>query len=96
MGILSGLAILDNINKGLISIDPFDLRRINQSSVDLTLGSGVAVYKDVTDCDAPGWSPVPFDGTGLRPNIYGELDTKRPAEVVRWTMDPDLGWYLQM
>jgi len=45
MGILSGQAILDAIDKAFISIKPFDSKSINPASVDLHLGEEVLQYK---------------------------------------------------
>jgi dCTP deaminase len=45
MGILSGPFILDAVDRGLISIKPFDKKNINPASVDLHLGEQVVQYK---------------------------------------------------
>jgi dCTP deaminase len=50
-GILSGRAILRAVKEGDIQITPFDPKRMNPASFDLTLGREVAVYKDTTHAD---------------------------------------------
>lgn len=122
MAILSGNEIRKQIELGVITIDPFNPKRVNQTSVDLTLGTEVAVYEDFTYCDvATEWAQHersgiqqglhkagmkdpwrgyrdfgvgPYDGRGLSPNPMTVLDTKKPAKLRKWTMDPDVGWVL--
>jgi len=56
-GILSGFEIEKKIRSGAISIDPFDPALINSASIDLRLGSAVAVYEDVVGVDLDGTIP---------------------------------------
>lgn len=44
-GILSGPEILKQIQEGHITIDPFNEKLLNPASVDLTLGTGVRIYR---------------------------------------------------
>lgn len=125
MAILSGIEIRRQIELGTITIDPFDPKRVNQTSVDLTLGTEVAVYEDFTYCDVasewnrleksaihqehhkaglgglklghPGFGVGPYDGRGLTPHrmaLETALDTKKPARLRKWTMDPEVGWII--
>lgn len=57
--ILSGHEIRRQIELERITIDPFDGECINPGSVDLTLGAGVSVYENFTDCStADEWQRV--------------------------------------
>jgi len=49
MSVISGKKILEEIGNGSIVINPFDMNHLNPISVDLTLGSKVAVYESVTE-----------------------------------------------
>lgn len=92
MSILTGLEIRNQMQEGRISINPFQTRLVNQTSVDFTLGSEVAVYEDfVSEVDEDRG-----DGSHLRPvwRTGVVLDTKKPAAVRRWTMNPELGWVI--
>jgi dCTP deaminase len=51
MGILTGTEIHRAIQAGRITIEGYDPKRVNQTSVDLRLGSEVAVYEDFTFTD---------------------------------------------
>lgn len=48
MSILSGPQIRDEVGWKTIEIEPYDEKRVQPNSVDLTLGRGVKVYTDVT------------------------------------------------
>jgi dCTP deaminase len=97
--ILSGREIARQLELGAIEIDPFDPKRINPASVDLTLGPTVAVYDRFT---TKSWtSRQPYDGNDLKyleqmvlsGKGYGH-DTKSQLVVRRYTIDPELGWVL--
>jgi dCTP deaminase len=98
--ILSGPEILSQIEKGRITIDPFNPAHVNPASVDLTLGSEVAVYHQVTSRES-GWANVAAEhggvSNGSRVLPYRSsppLDTKKPLSVRRYTIDPEQGWTL--
>jgi dCTP deaminase len=98
--ILSGPEILAQIEKGRISIDPFNRAHVNPASVDLTLGSEVAVYHQVTSRES-GWADLAAEhggvsnGSGVLPyRSASPLDTKKPLSVRRYTIDPNNGWVL--
>lgn len=46
MGILTGHAICEAVDRGEIEIDPYDPKRINPNSYNLRLGSQLIVYKE--------------------------------------------------
>lgn len=101
--ILSGSEILRQIELGAIDITPFDTKYVNPVSVDLTLGDEVAVYRRFTT-NPDLKKSAPFDGGVLRylepprsvwinkPD-YGH-DTKTELEVLKYKIDPELGWVL--
>jgi len=99
--ILSGKEIARQLELGAIEIDPFDPKRVNPASVDLTLGDGVAVYDRFTT--KPGYTAdlEAYDGFDLKylePFVkqnkeYGH-DTKTELAVRRYKIDPQLGWVL--
>lgn len=71
--ILTQNDILKNINKGNIKIDPFDKRRLNPNSYNLSLGNKLLRYKDII-LDPKIDNPVeeiiiPEDGLLLFPGI---------------------------
>jgi dCTP deaminase len=104
--ILSGPEILKQIEAGNIAIDPFDLKRINPASVDLTLGDLVSVYSDNLDW-SPGQTvgspPIASNGLDLDPapprtlirSVPLELDSKVEPKVLRYRIDPQEGWVLK-
>jgi len=47
MAILTHDAIVERIEKGIITIDPFDPKRVGPASVDCTLGSTFRVFKNL-------------------------------------------------
>lgn len=72
-GILSGHAIVNAISEGLISISPFRADHVNAASYDLTLGSEVRVYEDVTWVDGDEGGPP-----HLLPKTMNVLDAAKP------------------
>lgn len=95
-GILTDGAILKAIEAGDIEIDPFNPEHVNVTSVDLTLGKHVSVYKIWTDEREylePPDRPV-VDGRDLSPReIPG--DVKAPLSTLDYEIDPDAGWLLK-
>jgi dCTP deaminase len=90
--ILSGNEIGKEVEAGNINIDPFNPKHLNSTSVDLTLGSGVTVYEDWTWVDDSSHSK---DGSDIRPwSDLKVLDTKKPARVKKFKIDPDIGWVI--
>lgn len=69
--ILTGPAIRGAVERGEISIDPFDLARLNPASYDLELGPEVAMY---TPEEQGVDRSAPTNGTTLRP--CKQLDSK--------------------
>ena len=97
-GILSGPEILAAMNKGEISITPFDedsLKRVNPASFDLTLGSKIAVYADVVNPDfsVPSSTNVSdadaIPGCMVSPKTGWNcaLDSAKKNQVVEYEMD---------
>ncbi len=71
--ILSDLAILEEIEKGNIVIDPFDRKNLGSNSYDVHLGKYLAVYND-TLLDAKKHNQIshfeiPDEGYVLQPNV---------------------------
>lgn len=48
MGILTADEIRKNIDHKVIIVDPYDPKRVQPNSIDVTLGRGVVVYSDFT------------------------------------------------
>jgi dCTP deaminase len=100
--ILSGPEILAQIEQGRISIDPFNRGHVNPASVDLTLGSEVAVYHQFTAREtSTGWHSTAEEhqgtSTGERLLPYRgavAYDSKKEPSVHRYTIDPERGWVL--
>lgn len=97
-GILSGPEIRKQIELGKITIDPYDPRRINPASIDLTLGKGVSVYRH-----SYRWKRDPIffenrvgqdDGSTMHPSNGHLWDSKVAQEVDTFEMK-ESGWVLQ-
>jgi dCTP deaminase len=85
-GILSGLQIVKEVEAGNIKISPFDKTRANPASYDLTLGSEVAIYEDVTRLIGEGqYGPVHVAEDKVR-NV---LDAAKQNYVKRYEMKED-------
>lgn len=110
-GILTDGAIHKAIEAGDIVIDPFNPEHVNVTSVDLTLGRHVSVYKGwVSEHERRRYET--HDGTQLvigrrgppedHPQTQGwttnpqlVLDCKKPLETLDFEIDPEVGWVLQ-
>jgi len=78
-GILSGPEILKCVGKGSIVVDPFNEAHVNPNSLDLTLGTGVAVYSDVVDCGRPSSADtVPGSSLVVAPRAVRGWDYSGP------------------
>lgn len=70
--ILSGLKIKEEVNKGKITIKPFNEKDINPNSYNYTLGNYVKIYtEDVLDAKRKQEVkviPIPDEGLVLEPN----------------------------
>jgi len=103
-GILTDGAIRHAVETGDIEIEPFNPEHVNVTSVDLTLGRQVSVYKDWVKpirrplAKPPGqpieYPPPAGDGRDLLPQ-YGLVDSKKPLETLDYEMDPEIGWVLK-
>jgi dCTP deaminase len=96
-GILSDTEILKAIDKGDITIDPFETKQLNITSYDLTLGDEVKLYKR--------WVSTPRVLTPTRQTelmserffspFQGEiLDSKEEPETISLKMDQAKGFVL--
>ena len=91
--ILTGPEILKQVKAKKIQITPFDKKRVNPASYDLTLGDQVAVYTDAVVC-------IEWEKTALEDGRYfyqrpgGGLDSKREMAVQSYKMDTKYGWLL--
>lgn len=99
MSILTGPEILNQVEAGRIVVDPFNPKRVNVTSLDLTLGSQVAVYEEFTLCDAADHQVAqgkPYDGSNMLPfNASRIYDTKKPSNLRRFEINPRFGWVVQ-
>lgn len=88
-GILAGETIKEMVERGRIKITPYDPGRVNPASYDLTLGSRVAVYGDVTHADfsCPGKSPAPGCLVAPRGGVGRHLDAAQKNHVIEYEMD---------
>lgn len=97
--ILTGEEIRRQVREGRITVEPYNDKRINPASLDLTLGDQVAVYQDFALFDAEehfNRIGKPYDGTGLVPvNLSKVYDTKKPSDVRVFKIDPKVGWVIQ-
>jgi len=107
-GILSDTAILAALDKGDIQIDPFVPEHVNITSYDLTLGTGVSVYRTwvaedqaamstFPGCEKDGGHLIPHQGHSgvyLNPSFSGH-DSKRPLDTLDYQIDPEVGWILK-
>lgn len=94
-GILSGKKIVEEIEKGSISITPFVRKNVNPASVDLTLGKKISVYKSVTQGSMEKMPNDGISGHTLCPNIYGHIDAKTPNEVHEYELEEGEAIYLK-
>lgn len=91
-GTLTGPEIIRQVAEGNILIDPFEEDNVNPTSIDLTLGSQVGVYRAFT------WVVPDEQGRRMRPRVTpGEgYDTRNPgpaAKVDTFDID-DQGWWV--
>lgn len=98
--ILSGPEILNQIEQGRINIDPFNEAHVNPASVDLTLGTEVAVYHQFSSRE-PGPANLLDEHQGVSRGAKilpyrsaPPLDTKQKPIIRRYTIDPEMGWVL--
>lgn len=92
--ILADAEILRAVDTGEIVIDPFDAKRVNPVSVDLTLGDEVAVYANWVQTFPAGMNRNEEDGTFFSPKDTEVMDVKYPPTVKKWTINPNKGWVL--
>ena len=89
--ILSDAAIAEAITRGSIKVDPYEPRHLNPASLDLTLGSGLAVY------DPWVWQrsseSIPEDGGRFKP-ADATVSVRDPLVTTNYTMSVDRGWVL--
>ncbi len=82
--ILSGLEIREEMNRGNISIDPFDEKRLNPNSYNLRLNKKLIVYQEeILDLKKPNNFTelmIPGEGMVLQP---GELYLGRTEEYTK-------------
>lgn len=94
MSILTGQEIQNRISSREIEIDPYDPRRVQPNSIDLTLGKEVRVYTGVSgmDLETVGLVDSSLKASrriGPRPGV--ELDSRKRNETIPLGMD-ESGW----
>lgn len=95
MSILTGPEIWKQYEAGEIIINPFDGRRIQPNSLDVTLGKEVCVYREVTyDHSEPLIDRSSFDKSRALTAYDSYLDAKRDNPVRRYEMD-ESGWLVR-
>jgi dCTP deaminase len=99
-GILTGPEIRKQIDAGRIEIDPFNPKRVNPASVDLTLGDRVTLYEGTFkegDCKRPSVDGREYRAVSGRVVTYPEViwDTRAAWPTVTRTIDPAIGWVLK-
>lgn len=93
--ILSDHTILKEMKKGVIKIDPFDMKLLNPNSVDLRLGNELKVYPRnfvsvPTLNDVPSWVYFKYIRRQKGAYVYEEpLDVKSKMEPITITMGPE-------
>jgi dCTP deaminase len=92
-GILSGPEIVKRIEEGSIEVDPFVEAHVNPNSLDLTLGTRLAVYDRVVEARLSTGDQLPgsmfrtrqgFDTFGGHPRHGAYLDMSREEGVVHF------------
>lgn len=91
MGILGGKEIVKAIESGDIVVDPFRPENINPASLDLTLGSQVAVYDRVVRAMLSNGIE---DGSRFEPIRGPCLDMAKQNGVIHFDIGPN-GWMLR-
>lgn len=97
MAILTGPQIRDEVTWGTIEVDPYDPKRVQPNSVDLTLGKEVSVYASVTKL-GPTSKPrhdlsslEMSEALGLHP---GGLDPRKANTHYSFQLD-ESGWLIK-
>lgn len=93
MSILTGPQIRDEVGWGTIEIDPYDEKRVQPNSVDLTLGNTVRVYTGVYGIDLDRGECHDSLGASVRigPRKGMTLDSRNKNETIEFAMD-ESGW----
>jgi dCTP deaminase len=103
MTILSGPQIRDEVGWGTIEIDPYDEKRVQPNSIDLTLGKIVRVYTFAAYMSADAYpdSPLPESGEAsyyvsrrLHPREGVILDARKKNDAIELAMD-ESGWLVK-
>lgn len=102
-GILADSAISKAIEEGTIQVSPYNHAHLNPGSLDLTLGTEVAVYEDWVHCYERSRAsqfgkadPVTYeDGAYFEPRPDGVIDVKVEPRVRKFPIDPEKGWILK-
>lgn len=99
MAILTSHEIRARIKSGQIQVVPFDDEKVRQNSLDVTLGKGVCLYKDMVYVPATSTRqikpPTSFEKSReITPYDGGHLDVKKNNPVFNFTMD-ESGWMLR-
>lgn len=103
MAILTSHEIRKRVESGEIAIDPYVESRVQQNSLDVTLGKEVVVYSNVTSMGEhdPYWyRKFEDDGTSfrvsrlLKSNKNELLDTRAENPSIRLAMD-ESGWLIK-
>ena len=97
MAILSGPQIRDEVSWGTIEIDPYDVKRVQPNSIDLTLGKEVRTYSKFITLSSRRFlerSSFAISQHLHRMRVDDYLDTRTLNETQLFTMD-DAGWVLK-
>lgn len=93
-GILSGPEILRCVGDGSIEVDPFVEANVNPNSLDLTLGTRLAVYDRVVDARLSTGKQLPGSRfkhkyhASYEPHFWGpHLDMSKENDVVHFDID---------
>lgn len=92
--ILTGPEIESQVKAKKIQITPFDKKRVNPASYDLTLGDQVAIYTEAVWTHDNSPSATLGDGSHFRSKDC-LLDAKRKLTLSTFDMDPKQGWILR-
>jgi dCTP deaminase len=92
-GILVDGAIRKAIADGAVEIEPYNPDQINPASYDITLGSGVAVYKQWVHTWGHRWFGAEDGRFFTRRNAI--LDVRFEPQVAEYQIDPQKGWVLK-
>jgi dCTP deaminase len=99
MAILTGPEIRKRVTTSAIKVTPYEKNRVQPNSLDLTLGTGVCVYRDLVYVPRMGKFQGPplkslAQSSGMVQMCSEYLDTRKNNPILRFDMD-ESGWLIK-